>query len=124
MTIISDPTLALQTITDVAKRRDPGRMSLHVGVGNDIVFNGQGCSPSEVVDMLARATSCSSVTDYSEYGNKFNVADLASRGMGPSVLWAVPATMPGTGRSVVVLVGITDWPATDSVNIEGIADPS
>jgi hypothetical protein len=123
MALISDPTLALQTITDLAKRRDPGRISLHLGA-RELVFNGQGSTLNDVIDMLARATQCTSVTDYSEYGNKFNVAEQAAKGMGPDQLWAVPGTSPSTAKSVVVLVAITDWPAPNSLNIEGIADPS
>jgi hypothetical protein len=118
--IISDPTLALQTITDIAQHTPANRISTLLDARGGDLFNGQGFTLRDAINLLARATECDPVSQYTQYGYHHTVADEAARGMNPPQ-WAVPGTM-STGKSVVVLLSITDWPMPNSLNIQGLAD--
>jgi hypothetical protein len=104
MATISDPTAALKVITTAATTRTNYRVSYQWS--NPGPYNGLGCSPEDALTILARATSCTSVSAYSEYGH-----------------WAVPGILPSTGESVTVLVTIQDYPVPNSLLLNGLGNP-
>ena len=114
-----DPVLALKTITNLAKTDSPYTVSYTVD-GDGGVFNGHGATIADVLAVLARATTCSPIAEYSMHGYHHTVAQESAAGMSPPQ-WALPGTL-ASGLSVVVLTSLSDWPSANSLNVQGLAD--
>lgn len=121
MPILMDPIVALKTITTFARNNSPYTVSYAVDDGGG-VFNGHGATIADVLAMLARATVCYPVAEYSMHGYHHTVAQESAAGMSPPQ-WGLPGMLAG-GQSVMVLVSIGDWPSANSLNVQGVGDPN